>query len=417
MDHRDFNPYSEPVQGPSTINWGPLLLLGLGGLALWNARRVNGPPSTTDTTSQPDNFSPMGSGDSDDTRERLLKWGVRGAVAAPLIWKGLVKLDEALSRYAPQAPVQPPTRVEPIQAAPPQPATPKPRTLQEAIESLAAPAEAPSTPTWTPPPDAQWLGLVRHPSVVLIIGKRGGGKSALGYRLLELLRGHGEPYAVGLPPNAAKLLPDWVGVMDRLEDVPTGAVVLLDESYLSHHARGSMTEAGRAIGGLINLSRQKRQTLIFIVQEARQLDVNIVSQIDVLAVKELSELSRGYERAQLRQLTDKARAMFQGLSGKRTPWTWVYSEPGDHEGLVKNELASFWKPRLSHAFADGGQGTGTATSRRGKRPSIEEQGRRARKMRQAGLSYAEIARNLGVSKQTAYRRVKRRDVGATQSSL
>jgi hypothetical protein len=33
-----------------------------------------------------------------------------------------------------------------------------------------------------------WLRLIPHPSIVLILGKRGGGKSALGYRLLEHLR-------------------------------------------------------------------------------------------------------------------------------------------------------------------------------------------------------------------------------------
>ena len=43
-------------------------------------------------------------------------------------------------------------------------------------------------------------------------------------------------------------------------------------------------------------------TLVFIVQEARRLDVDILSQIDVLAAKELSDVSRGFERPQLRGL-------------------------------------------------------------------------------------------------------------------
>ena len=44
-------------------------------------------------------------------------------------------------------------------------------------------------PMWTPPPDANWLGRLHHPCVVLIIGMRGSGKSGLGYRVLELFRG------------------------------------------------------------------------------------------------------------------------------------------------------------------------------------------------------------------------------------
>ena len=43
--------------------------------------------------------------------------------------------------------------------------------------------------------------LVPHPSIVLVLGKRGSGKTALGYRLLELLRGHAEPYVVGIPAS------------------------------------------------------------------------------------------------------------------------------------------------------------------------------------------------------------------------
>ena len=190
--------------------------------------------------------------------------------------------------------------------------------------------------------------------------------------------------------------------MDRLEDVPPKAVVLIDESYLTYHSRTSAASSGRDIGPLINLSRQKEQTLIFIVQEARQLDVNIVSQIDILAVKELSDLSEGFERPQLRRLTDKARAAFRTLHGDRRKWTWVSSDAAEHDGLVQNELPSFWTPRLSRAFADG-LSAPRAGQRRGSRPSREKQRKEAQRMNEAGLSCGQIAKNLGVSKTTAWR--------------
>ena len=259
----------------------------------------------------------------------------------------------------------------------------------------------PDSVLWTPEPDAQWLKIIHHPSVLLTIGKRGAGKSALDFRLLELLRPFGEPYVVGLPMEARKLPPDWIGTAERLEDVPTGAVVLIDESYLQLHARGSMTEAGKAIGNLINLSRQKRQTLLFVVQEARQLDVNIVSQIDVLAVKEISDLSQGFERPQLRKLTDEARAAFATVKGDRRKWTWVFSETANFKGLVQNELASFWRPGLSHAYAQSTSGE-TAQLRRGKRLSREDMKSEALRMHASGLSYGQIAKNLGISKTKAW---------------
>ena len=61
-----------------------------------------------------------------------------------------------------------------------------------------------------------------------------------------------------------------IGYADRLEDVPPKAVALIDEAYMQYHARDSMGEKGRIISQLVNLSRQKEQSLIFIIQEARQ---------------------------------------------------------------------------------------------------------------------------------------------------
>ena len=263
---------------------------------------------------------------------------------------------------------------------------------------------------WTPPADAHWLRVAPHPSVILVLGKRGSGKSALGYRLLELFRDAAVPYVVGIPLAARKLLPQWVGVADRLEDVPPQAVVLMDEAYLQLHARNSMSEAGRTIGPAVNLSRQRGQTIIFIVQEARQLDVNVISQADVIAVKELSEISREFERRELHALTDKARAEFKAVRGDRRCWTWVYSEKSDYLGLVENKLATFWRPALSNAFAGGSpmaniDSKGIETTpkiRKGERTPREELAAKAIELRKAGFSYGEIGKMLGISKSTAW---------------
>ena len=149
-------------------------------------------------------------------------------------------------------------------------------------------------------------------------------------------------------------------------------MVLIDESYLLYHARGSMSDAGRNIGSLINLSRQKRWTLLFVVQESAQLDRNIVSQIDALLIMELSDLSAGYERPQLRRITDNARAAFQTVKGDKRKWTYVYSEASGEVGLVENLLLTFWKPDLSHAFASSGTGQPPGAPRKGTKTSREE---------------------------------------------
>lgn len=323
---------------------------------------------------------------------RVGGWKLLAAVGIPVATYGGYKLLSLQEPEAAAPPPRPPVADPPrliVGPTPPPPIDTSSPLTSLLLESLAKnlrpklSAEIPGKSMWVPPPDSKWLELVRHPNVVLIIGRRGAGKSGLGYRILELSRSRGEPYIVGLPSSAQKLLPDWVGTMDRLENVPPKAVVLLDEAHLVYDSRSSMGAEGRDIGSLINLSRQKAQTLIFVVPEARELDINVVSQIDVLAVKELSDLSSGYERPQLRRLTDKARAAFRTMQGDLRGWTWVYSESAGYEGLVSNELASFWSPRLSRAFVDtSGQ---IAPLRRGRRPSREELKQQAREMHEAGL--------------------------------
>ncbi len=72
--------------------------------------------------------------------------------------------------------------------------------------------------------------MIEHPAVVLILGKRGSGKSALAYPLLELFRYRVTPYVVGVPLRARKLLPDWIGIAPSLEDVPPNSMALVDEA-------------------------------------------------------------------------------------------------------------------------------------------------------------------------------------------
>jgi hypothetical protein len=89
-------------------------------------------------------------------------------------------------------------------------------------------------------PDARWREVIVPPAVVLVLGKRGSGKSALAYRLLELFRYQLTPYIVGAPAKARQLLPDWIGLAPALEELPNKSMVLIDEAYLAYHARESL---------------------------------------------------------------------------------------------------------------------------------------------------------------------------------
>lgn len=253
-----------------------------------------------------------------------------------------------------------------------------------------------------PSPDLQtieaskWLNLIPHYSIALILGKRGSGKSALGYKLLEYLRYTASPYVVALPQEARKLLPDWIGMAASLEDVPPRAVVLVDEAYISYHARSSMAAEAKAMSQLVNLSRQQEQTLVFVSQEARQVDKNIASSANVVIFKDLGILQLEFDRRELSKIATEARQTFATITGDKRKWGYVYSPDSNFMGLVENSLPTFWTPKLSHIFATGGEIMPRAPSK----TSLNQRIDRAKELKRQGLSLGQIAKLMGVSKPT-----------------
>ena len=247
--------------------------------------------------------------------------------------------------------------------------------------------------------DTKWLKVIPHPSVVLILGKRGSGKSALGYRILELFKYSATPYVLGVPARAGKLLPEWIGVEEDLDAIPVGSIVLIDEAYLAYHSRESLKPESKKVSRIVNLSRQREQTLIFVSQEARQIDKNIASQANIIVFKELSILQLKFDRPELSDIAAKAKEAFSTITSEKPKWSYVYSPDADFIGLVENSLPTFWSSRLSRAFANSHTATTTRTP---KTMTRTEKTAKAKELHRGGMSYRQIAAILNVNEGTAY---------------
>jgi len=277
-------------------------------------------------------------------------------------------------------------------------------SLRSALESIKSRPYSPVSQFTQalPSPDpgileaGNWLKLIKHPSVVLVLGKRGGGKSALGYRLLEYLRYTASPYVIGLPKEARQLLPDWVGMAASLKNVPGKSIVLVDEAYMPFHARAGTTVAARAMSQAVNLSRQREQTIIFVTQEARQIDKNIASSANVMIFKDLGILQLKFDRRELNDLAIQAREAFSSAKGDKRQWSFVYAPDANFAGLVHNTLPTFWHEKLSHVFAAGGE----AIARAPKKMPLSQKIERAKELSGQGLSQGKIAKLMGVSRPT-----------------
>jgi len=255
------------------------------------------------------------------------------------------------------------------------------------------------------PPDntaieaSKWLALIKHPEVIVILGKKGSGKSALGFRILEYFRWTLPVYVIGLPVDAHKYLPDWIGVKPELKDVPPDSIVMVDESYVLYHARSSMTAQAKALSEMLNLSRQRNQTLIFVSQESRQIDRNILSAADVIIFKEPGMLQSRFDRPELRDIAKEAKLAFTTVRGDKRNWSYVHAPNADYMGLIENRVPTFWNQKLSRAFA---RNTGQSSAKTPKKMTLEEKILKAKELYASGWSITRIAEYFGVSRGTVY---------------
>jgi hypothetical protein len=247
--------------------------------------------------------------------------------------------------------------------------------------------------------DLAWQSKIIHPSVVLILGKRGSGKSALGYRLLELNRYALTPYVLGLPRQGQGLLPDWIGVVQNLDNIPPESIVLVDEAYLRYHSRESLAASNIEMSRVLNLSRQMEQTLIFISQEARQVDKNIASSANVMVFKDLGMLQLEFDRPELSRIATQAKQALEKVKGDKRRWSYIHSPDKDFLGLLENSLPSFWNNKLSHVFATGVEKSATKLP---KMMALEEKIAKAKELHKAGWSLSQIANYFGVTKSTVF---------------
>ena len=258
-----------------------------------------------------------------------------------------------------------------------------------------------STPAAVSIPDSRWLDLIVPPSIVLIFGGKGSGKTAAAFRLLEIFRYKLDPYVIALPKQCENLLPNYIGIKETLEEVPPGSFSLIDEAHLTNNARDWAKAESREISRLLNLSRQQQKTIAFVTQLGRHLNLDILSSANLIIVKYPSLLQPSFERPELRKIMDEAKLAFDSIKGDRKAWSYVYSPDTGFTGLVENGLPSFWSNKLSNMYGYGYQ-KGIAPERFPSSMSDEEKKQKAKELHQENWSLSRIANYLGVSKTTIF---------------
>jgi len=222
-----------------------------------------------------------------------------------------------------------------------------------------------------------WADILRFPSIIMLAGRRRQGKSACGYYLLELARRmfDVDAYVKGLVKEKWNLLPDFIHPLDPKEpDLPDDAAIFLDEAAMFYYAREFGTTENKAMSILLSISGQKNQLLIFATHYTRKIDIDVITDVDVLGYKRPGMMYKHFERPEMRKLVDKIYNAFKSLpfsDEEKKRYTYVIADDADFEGFVINPLPSFWSQDLSEAFA-GVKIEDILELKRGRRSRIKE---------------------------------------------
>ena len=195
--------------------------------------------------------------------------------------------------------------------------------------------------------------IIQHPSVILIIGRKRYGKTALGFSILEEF--HNEQpelkiFVVSLPKEKHHLLPDWIIPTDNIEELPDNSIALIDESSLSYHAYLWGQKETVVMDRMISISGHKNQTFIFITHTMRKFAITLLLDIDTLLCKKPSLFHGKLERGEVRKIIERVSKEFNELPKDEIKKnTYVVSD--EFEGFIRNELPSFWSEDLSKSYA------------------------------------------------------------------
>ncbi|AMM53706.1 hypothetical protein TQ32_03845 [Pyrococcus kukulkanii] len=221
--------------------------------------------------------------------------------------------------------------------------------------------------------EIDWFDILPEPFVVLILGMRGAGKTALGHLLLELFSDQGcrkPAYIIGFPPHKRHLLPPWITPLDELY-FPDNSVVLLHEAHFYLHARRSMAEQNIEIDKLITVSRHKNVDIIVETQQSFRLDRNIVAEVDAIIFRVLELMQEKFERPEVRWITEMAKKAFEPyieeyvvkqdgkvigryrrIKPEALKRAFVYGK--NYVGMYPHDipLPSYWNDEISRAYGE-----------------------------------------------------------------
>ncbi len=218
--------------------------------------------------------------------------------------------------------------------------------------------------------------LIKLPSVNMIFGDVGQGKSGLAYEIMEKLSTKHDllPVVINLPEDKRSLLPPnyIVTDLDGLNSLEN-CIVLIDEGTTNIPAGSKDLE--EMIKGFNSLVRQRNQIIVFIFHSSSDAGSRVLRGINGALI---------FKKPNRRQIQwgSKDKVMFglmteslenckalEAIGENSQEWALVDNLDPDYHGMARNGLPSYWSDDLSKAWKGHIIGTGSPnTSQKTNKP-------------------------------------------------
>lgn len=197
------------------------------------------------------------------------------------------------------------------------------------------------------------FGWLSHPSVTVVIGGRGSGKTATAFSILDTYHAKGiETSMLGHPKlkalQAQGKIPEYIHLVGR--QILAGAL-LIDDAQLTAHAREWHQNV--KLDKLITVSRHKNASIIYTTQQTIHLDRNIIAEVDAVIFKQPSLMAPHTERPFIKKMMQAVDGQYEDFAKKHPDedlraYSYVFSNKPRYEGFVGPVgLPEYWTEDLS----------------------------------------------------------------------
>lgn len=194
--------------------------------------------------------------------------------------------------------------------------------------------------------DDFYTRLLKGSNILLITGKRGSGKTALGMKFLEIFWKSSKRKIFVIGFDSAKL-PFGIKKARDIEDISNNSVVLIDEGAVTFGSRDAMKSSNKQLGMLMAIARHKNLSLMLIAQNSAMIDLNVLRLADTIVLKEPSLLQAQFERKAIKNMYEKVGPHFKEIKDKKS---YFYVIDDEFEGLLQYSLPEFWNEGISKSF-------------------------------------------------------------------